>query len=241
MLGVAIAGGATFFSTMAGGLAVMRWPGRLDVLLVFAGGVIVAAALGDLAPHAIEHAEEAGAATWLPYLMIVAGFAAFAVVEATGGHEHASSADADRDRAGTAGAAGFALHSFFDGLAIGIGFGIDTSVGVVVAIAVLGHDFSDGLNTIAYLTARGRSRGDARRWLLVIATMPMLGALAGAILPVPEIVFPIALGFFAGWFLYAATVTMLPRARSLPGAHALPAALLGAGMMLVISELAHAA
>ena len=206
MLPVVIAGFATFASTMAGGLAVMRWPGRLDRLLVFAGGVILTAALGDLLPEAIEHAEEAGAAAWLPYLMVVAGFVGFAVVEAASGHDH--DPDADAGRAGFTGATGFAVHSFFDGLAIGLGFGIDTSVGVVVAIAVLGHDFSDGLNTVAYLTARGQSAERSRRWLLVIATMPMLGALIGSLAPVPEVVFPIALGFFAGWFLYAALITM---------------------------------
>ncbi len=237
MLPVVIAGLATFASTMAGGLAVMRWPGRLDLLLVFAGGVILTAALGDLLPEAVEHADEAGAPAWLPYVMLVAGFVAFAVVEAASGHDHDVS-DADPGRAGFAGATGFAVHSFFDGLAIGIGFGIDNSVGIVVAIAVLGHDFSDGLNTVAYLTARGQSSDRSRRWLLVIATMPMLGALIGTIVPVPELVFPMALGFFSGWFLYAATITMLPRARNLPITQGVPAALLGAGFMLVISQVA---
>lgn len=233
MLPVVVAGLATFFSTFAGGLAVLRWPGRLDALLVFAGGVILTAALGDLLPEARAQAEELDASTALPVLMAVVGFATFAAVEVASGHDHDASAS---DRAtGTAGATGFALHSFFDGLAIGIGFGIDTGVGLVVAIAVLGHDFADGLNTVAYLTARGQSPQRSRRWLLVVATMPMLGALIGSIVPVPDIVFPLALGFFAGWFLYASVVTMLPRARNLPAVHALAAAVLGAAAMWLIS------
>ena len=234
LLAVVLAGGATFVSTMVGGFAVMRWPGRLDLLLVFAGGVILAAALGELLPEAVDHAEESGVSRALPLVMAAIGFGAFAIVERASGDEHA-------EPGGAAGAAGFALHSFFDGLAIGIGFGIDAGVGLVVAIAVLGHDFSDGLNTVAYLAARGRSREYSSRWLLVIASMPMLGALIGTVAPVPEQVFPVALGFFAGWFVYAATVTMLPRARQLAAVQALPAAVLGAGAMLLISELAHAA
>jgi ZIP family zinc transporter len=234
MLPVVVAGLATFGSTLAGGLAVGRWPGRLDLLLVFAGGVILAAALGDLLPEAIEHAKEIDVTTLLPIAMVAAGFISFTVVERAGGHDHAG--DLDPGHAGIAGATGFAVHSFFDGLAIGLGFGIDASVGFVVAIAVLGHDFSDGLNTVAYLTARGQSQERSRRWLLIVASMPMLGALVGTVAPVPDVVFSMALGFFAGWFLYAATVTMLPRARNLTSAHAVPAALLGAAAMLLISH-----
>lgn len=234
MLPVVIAGVATFASTMTGGLAVIRWPGRLDLLLVFAGGVVLAAALGDLLPEALQQAEDINLAEVLPFTMVVAGYLTFAVVEAVSGHDHEVSADPGQ--AGIAGATGFALHSFFDGLAIGLGFGIDTSVGLVVAVAVLGHDFSDGLNTVAYLTARGQTAERSRRWLVIIASMPMLGALIGSVVPVPDVVFPAALGFFAGWFLYAATVTMLPRARELPTSQALPAALLGAAAMLLISS-----
>lgn len=236
MLPVLIAGVATFASTMAGGLAVIRWPGRLDLLLVFAGGVVLAAALGDLLPEALRQADKIDASAILPVAMLVAGFVTFAVVESVSAHDHQPVGDPGH--AGIAGASGFALHSFFDGLAIGLGFGIDTSVGLVVAVAVLGHDFSDGLNTIAYLTARGQSSERSRRWLLIIASMPMLGALVGTVVPVPELVFPIALGFFSGWFLYAATVTMLPRARNLPLQHAVPAALLGCAAMFLVSRAA---
>ena len=39
-------------------------------------------------------------------------------------------------------------HSLADGVAIGLAFQAGNHVGVAVAVAVIAHDFSDGLNTV---------------------------------------------------------------------------------------------
>jgi zinc transporter ZupT len=54
-------------------------------------------------------------------------------------------------------------------------------------------------------------------------------------LPVPETVFPIALGFFSGFFIYAAATELLPKARALPGRQALPATVVGASGIFLVS------
>ena len=210
MLLTLVFAGATFFSTMSGGIAAIRWPARLELLMALAGGVVLGAAIFDLIPEAVEHAEEAGLATWSPYAMAVAAYFGFRLLEdRLHRHDHSHGPG----RMGVAGAAGFTVHSFFDGLAIGLGFHIDEGVGIVVALAVIGHDFSDGLNTVSYLIAHGHDRARQWRWLIACAAAPLAGALVGGLVPVPDEVFPLALGFFSGVFVYAASTNLLPRAR----------------------------
>jgi ZIP family zinc transporter len=221
---------------MGGGIAAIRWPARLELLMALAGGVVLGAAVFDLVPEAVEHAEEAGVGTWLPYAMIVVGYFTFRILEhRLHRHDHSHGPG----RMGVAGAAGFTVHSFFDGLAIGLGFALDEATGVVVALAVIGHDFSDGLNTVSYLIAHGHDRARQWRWLIACAAAPLTGGLVGALLPVPDETFPIALGFFSGVFAYAATSNLLPRAWKGNKAVAVVLVLLGAALMYGISHAAH--
>ena len=59
---------------------------------------------------------------------------------------------------GLVGAIGLSFHSFLDGLAIGVGFQAGTKVGFVVLLAVVAHDFADGLNTVTFMLATRNSR-----------------------------------------------------------------------------------
>jgi ZIP family zinc transporter len=217
---------------MAGGYAALRWPKRIEILMALAGGVVLAAALLDLLPEAVERADELGMSLRLPIGAMLVGYLIFYGAERFV-HRHGP-ADGP-DPAGLAGASGFVVHSFFDGLAIGLGFKIDTGVGLLVAAAVIGHDFSDGLSTVSYLTAHRHPKGRSWRFLLADALAPVCGALTVLAVPVPEEVFPVALGFFSGLFVYAATTNLLPAAHDLPLRQALPVTLAGASAMFVVS------
>jgi ZIP family zinc transporter len=136
------------------------------------------------------------------------------------------------------GASGFVVHSVFDGLAIGLGFRIDSALGFLVAAAVIGHDFSDGLNTVSYMVTHRQPPGRSRSLLVADALAPILGALFASVFPVPDVVFPVAIGFFSGLFIYAASNTLLPRARELAPAAGLPLTIGGAAVMFLITRLA---
>ena len=232
MLLVLAVAGATFASTVAGGLAAMRWSSGPGLLVSFAGGVVLGAAVFDLLPEAVDHAGRSGVPPALPVICAGLGYAAAREVERRSGHEHGPG------RVGVAGAAGFTAHSFFDGVAIGLGFQLSDGAGVVVALAVVGHDFADGLSTVSYLVAHGHGARPQRLWLLADATAPLVGAAVTAVSPVPEAVCPVALGLFAGVFVRAATSSLIPRAmRSAPVlASALAAG--GAGLMFAVSRVA---
>jgi len=46
--------------------------------------------------------------------------------------------------AGLLGAAGLCVHSVFDGVAIGISFQVNPKIGLLIALAIIAHDFSAG-------------------------------------------------------------------------------------------------
>ncbi len=236
MIGALIAASLTFGSTLLGGLTAMRWPRRTEILMALAGGAVLGAALFDLLPEGVERAQDLGISIRVPIGAVAVGFLFFYSLERFLHHEqHAGHAHQAPDPAGLVGAAGFVVHSFFDGLAIGLGFQIDAGVGIVVTAAVVGHDFSDGLNTVSLLTAHNHPPARSRRFLLADAVAPVVGAVVAYALPIPDDVFPVALSFFSGLFVYAATTSLLPASESLPPRQAIPVTLAGATVMLVIS------
>ena len=224
----------TFFSTMAGGFSAIRWPKRIELLMALAGGVVLGAALFDLLPEAVNQAEELGISARVPIGAVLVGYLAFHAVERYI-HRHGEADGDGPDPAGLAGATGFVVHSFFDGLAIGLGFQIDSGVGILIAVAVIGHDFSDGLNTVSYLIAHRHPLTRSWTFLLADALAPLTGAAVALALPIPGAVFPVALGFFSGFFIYAAATELLPKARALPGRQALPVTVIGASAIFLVS------
>jgi ZIP family zinc transporter len=104
----------------------------------------------------------------------------------------------------------FSAHSFLDGVAIGIAFQASVTVGAIVTIAVLTHDFSDGINTVNVVLKNGGSRDLARRWLLMDAVAPALGVLSTLFFTIPAQRLSLALAVFAGFFLYIGASDLIP-------------------------------
>ena len=199
----------TFFSTLAGGMTALRWPGRTQALMALAGGVVLAAAFFDLLPEAVQQASEIDMSVTVPLGLALVGYLVFHLLDRFV-HRHPAGVESEQSVVGLIGAGGFVVHSFFDGLAIGLGFQISAGVGVLVAVAVLGHDFSDGLNTVSYMAAHYQPARRSLWVLLADAITPLVGALIATLTPVPDSVFPLAIGFFSGLFVFAATTRLLP-------------------------------
>jgi ZIP family zinc transporter len=115
-------------------------------------------------------------------------------------------------RRGWVGAGGLSAHSFLDGLALGIGFQASTSVGIVVAVAILAHDCSDGMNTVSVVLKNGGSGRAAFLWLLADAAAPLAGTAASLLFHPPQGQLALVLAGFAGFFLYIGASDLLPEA-----------------------------
>jgi ZIP family zinc transporter len=128
-------------------------------------------------------------------------------------HHRDAPADARaHGQVGTFGALGLSAHSFIDGLAVGLAFGANTSTGVLVLIAVLSHDFADGLNTVSFVLNQSQDRAQAIRWLVTDAVAPLVGATVGALSHVSDATLGHLLSFYAGFFLYMGATDLLPEA-----------------------------
>jgi ZIP family zinc transporter len=232
----------TIFSTSAGGLCALALRNRLDRVLGFTAGAVLGVVCFELLPEIFELAAQPGG-DGRPALaaLVVAFVVLHAAKVRCSAHGHGGDADHHGPRRSAAfTAAALVGHSFFDGIGIGLAFQVSDAVGFAVAVAVIAHDFSDGLNTVGVMLAQRSTVAVARRLLLLNAVAPVFGAASVLLLSVPAHVLTIALGGFAGALLHIGLVDVLPRAwrgRGSAGALGLVAlASLGAAFVLGVRQ-----
>ena len=109
-------------------------------------------------------------------------------------------------------AAGLTFHSYLDGIAIGVGFQSSMKIGVLIALGIIAHDLSDGLNTVTVVLAHGNPRKSATTWLALDMIAPLIGAATTLMFNLSGIL-PWVLAFFAGSFIYIGASDLLPEAR----------------------------
>ena len=129
-------------------------------------------------------------------------------------HQHDGQTDKHHTAVGLAGALGLSFHSFLDGVGIGLGFHVNPHVGLLIAIAVIAHDFSDGLNTVTLMLSNKNTLKKSFFLLLLDATTPILGVLSTFLISIPDSLLQLYLGFFAGFLLYIGASDLLPEAHS---------------------------
>ena len=204
----------TFFSTGLGGLVAFRLRDRLHIVMGLASGALLGVVFFDMLPETFA---SANVPRWV-LIGSAAGFLAYFLLERFTSlheareHEHHAAAP-HAPELGMVGAAGLAVHSFLDGVAIGIGFQANFAAGMLIALAVLTHDFSDGLNTMTVMLAHGNTTRRSVAFLLLDMTTPVLGAASTLLIQLPEAILPWLLAFFAGSFLYIGASDLLPEAR----------------------------
>src|SRR3712207_6386554 len=122
--------------------------------MALTGGIVVAVAIFDVLPESLESVGDPERVATL----LAVGFLAFFLAERVLVLHHRDDPEQARahHQVGALGALGLSAHSFVDGLGIGLAFGLDTSTGVLVFVAVISHDFADGLNTVSFVLNQDR-------------------------------------------------------------------------------------
>jgi ZIP family zinc transporter len=228
--------GLTVLSTLGGGWLALRMHRQLTTLIALTGGIVVAVALFDVLPEAFDTVGDGRRVAWL----VGAGFLAFFLVERALVLHHRDEPEQARAHAqvGALGAAGLSAHSFIDGLGIGLAFHIDTATGVLVFIAVVSHDFADGMNTVGFILRQGADRSRALRWLAIDALAPLLGAVVGSSIAISEYALGHLLAVYAGFFLFMGATDLLPEAHEHPSRGRVALTTLGFGVTFGIAWLA---
>lgn len=201
---------AAFICTLLGGYFAIRFKDKLHLVLGFSAGTVLGVALLDLLPESFELASQ-GYDLRVAAVLIAIGFVVFMILDrAFSIHAHSEEQCENDAHKGQLGAVTFALHSFLDGLGIGLAFKISPSLGWVVAAAVLAHSFSDGINTVnVILKNRGKIKA-ASKWLLADAVAPALGVVTAYFIFVGESVLGLVLAIFTGFFLYIGASDLIP-------------------------------
>jgi ZIP family zinc transporter len=207
-----------FVMTLAGGAFAFRYQRHLHAIMAFSAGLLIGVAFLDLIPEVFEAAAVNGLGVRTLMLTVIAGFVSIFLLEKlTIIHsEKAHDAPGHHHPVGFAGAVGLSFHSFLDGLAIGVGFQAGREVGFIVLLAVLAHDFADGLNTVTFMLATRNSRWRTVSLLVVDALAPVAGALLTNVLRIDPKLLAYQLAFFAGFLLYFGASDLLPHGHEQP-------------------------
>jgi zinc transporter, ZIP family len=187
----------TLISTGLGGIAAIRLRDRMHLLLGFSSGAVLGVALFDILPEIVLVGGSPGHLMPLVAVGFLAFFALERVTALHRGREHAHHADSHEQELG----------------AMAVGFQSSIAIGLLIALGVIAHDFSDGLNTVTVVLAHDNPVKRAIGWLVVDMTTPVLGAIVATLIPLSVTIVPWLLAFFAGSFLYIGASDLLPEAR----------------------------
>lgn len=191
----------------------------LPLLVAFATGALLGAALLGLLPEAIQMAGPGNYSS--VGLSLLGGIALFFILEKLvlwrHCHEdhcetHAPEHGHHHERApGVMILIGDTMHNVLDGVLIAAAFLIDINLGIMTGVAVLAHEVPSEVGNFAILLHSGMSRARAFSWNLITALGAVIGGVVGyfalsAVMPA----LPYALGVSAASLLYVAVADLIP-------------------------------
>ena len=178
----------------------------------FSAGAVIGVALFDLLPESINLATKSYDIR-LVTVFIAIGFILYMILDrffSLHMHSEEENQNGETNHFGQLGATALCFHSFLDGLGIGLAFQISPTIGWIVAVAVLAHDFSDGINTVNMILKNKGKQKTAFKWLAVDAIAPVLGVVVTLFFTVPEAKLGLILAIFTGLFFYIGASDLIP-------------------------------
>jgi ZIP family zinc transporter len=206
---------ATFLSTLIGGTFAIKLRKALPYFFAFAAGSLIAVSFFDILPESLNISASVNLSTRYIMITIVASFLFYSLLEKfilvhyheDGGHGHVM---------GPIGAGSLVIHSFLDGVAIGAAYQVNPAVGLLVALAVIFHDFTDGINTVTLMLKNKQNIRNATIFLIMDAIAPVLGVTITSLIMINQTVLALVLAVFVGEFIYIGAVNLMPETRKYP-------------------------
>lgn len=201
---------------------------RLHLLLGLTGGLLLAIAVVDLVPEALELS---GGSAWTVALVVLALYG-FRWLSGDSGHAHgpghgtAHRSETEAAHHGHAGAhaarlawitfAALGIHTFIDGVILPAAFQLDSAVGLTVLGGIFAHLFPDGMAGATVFLAASWTRGEALRGVGAIALFTVVGAVAGLVLlGLPGLIGHLV-ALAAGTFIFIALSEIVPELQRSP-------------------------
>ncbi len=231
---------ATAVATFGGGLFALRFKDQSHLIVGFSAGAVIGVAFFDLLPEALKLGSSYGIE--MITTVISLGFVIYLILDRFFHAHHGLQDDKnthEHSHRGALRAGSLSFHSFLDGVGIGLAFQVSPAIGTVVAVAVLAHDFSDGINTVIAVIKSGGTKIRALKWLAADALAPVLGVLITLFFSVPEALLGLILALFAGFFFYIGASDLVPESyHAHPRKWTTIMTILGAGVIYLVIHIA---
>ena len=210
-------GGATLIGSLLGFIFKETSHKFSDIVLSFAAGIMLSAAILGLILPSLEHGGKWG--ILVTVIGIFAGALALNVIDKIVPHLHkmaGSDIESHPDSEGLSKVLLFvtaiAIHNLPEGIAAGVGFGSgDTSQALLIAGGIALQNIPEGMVIIGPLLASGVS---AKRTFLIASItgiVEVIGTFIGFFaVSVSQIILPFALSFAGGTMLYVISDEMIP-------------------------------
>ncbi len=215
-LPIILSASIAFAATLSAGIFIKKFKNNIGVVCALSAGFFIALALFDLLPEVLTLAPEAQISLVTLFLTGSFGFVFLFVLERVFSlfhlKQHTMTKTSFQPRIGLISTLEFCSHGFLEGLAIGLSFQLQLGLGIIVAIAVVSHDFCDGISTLTLMLNSGNSSKSSLRLLFVDAIAPVIGALTTLFVDVQESFLIFSLSFLVGSFFYIGGGTLLPDA-----------------------------
>ena len=105
------------------------------------------------------------------------------------------------------------VHSFAEGVAVGVSFGGGVTLGAVITIAIAVHNIPEGVAISAVLRPEGVSASRCALWSIFSSLpQPLMAVPAFLFVETFQVALPYGLGFAAGAMVFMVLVELLPEA-----------------------------
>jgi ZIP family zinc transporter/zinc and cadmium transporter len=201
-------------ANLAGAAAVAsrrRWSVRtLDAMVAVSAGFMIAIAIADVLPEAIERGGRGAG------VIAVVGFLLVHLTQhVLARHFHFGEETHHVTPVVSASAlVGLLLHTFVDGVAIASGFAVSRELGVLLSVAILLHKLPEGLAISSLFLAAGLGRGRALGAGALLGAATLAGVLVTELTAVAA---GVGLALSGGVTLYVAACNLVPEFQAKPG------------------------
>jgi len=171
----------------------------------FAAGALLGASFFELIPESMALINNS-------LIFILLGFLFFYLLENLIVVHICKELDCTKHRIGIMAVLGIGFHSLIDGIIISVGFQISFDLGLISAIAVIAHEFPEGLVTYSTLIHSNFNKNKSLLFSILVSIATPLGAILAFpfIEKFTENILGALLALAAGSFLYIASSDLIP-------------------------------
>lgn len=236
-------GGATVFGSVIGFLFKKISHRFSDIVLSFAAGVMLAAAVLGLILPSLEYGGKYGLI--ITVIGIFAGALCLNLVDKLVPHLHRLVGAEDEEHTGNANISkvllfvtAIAIHNLPEGIAAGVGFGSgNTSEALLIAGGIALQNIPEGMVIIGPMLAAGISPKKTFICAMITGLVEVAGTLLGYFaVSVASAILPFALAFAGGTMLYVISDEMIPETHAHGSQRGATYALLAGFCVMLVSD-----